>query len=133
MRTRLLVAGAMAVALPPGGAEAANWRASSGDSQARAYIDTDSIRREGERVSFWRELRWPEVRTLGDGTRYNRLGSLYEADCAAMTLRSITVRANLDENVVLSGEGSRELEQARPGTTAETDLRSVCFGEWPER
>ena len=130
MRTKVLAA---ALALFPAAAAAENWRASSGDAEARAYIDTDSIRRDGQRVSFWRELRWPEVRTLRDGTRYNRLGSLYEADCAAMTLRSLTVRANLDENVVLSGEGSRELEQARPGTTAEIDLRSVCFGQWPPR
>ena len=130
MRTRLLAAGILALA-PPGAAAAENWRASSSDSQATAYIDVDSIRRDGDRVSFWRELRWPEARTLRDGTRYNRLGSLYEADCTAMTLRSITIRANLDERVILAGEGSLETEQARPGTTAAVDLRSVCFGEWP--
>lgn len=128
---RWIMAAATAALAPLSAAAAENWRASSTDAVATAYIDIDSIRRDGARVSFWRELRWPQVRTLGTGLRYNRLGSLYEADCEAMTLRSITVRANLDENVVLSGEGSRETEQARPGTTAETDLRSVCFGEWP--
>lgn len=130
MTTKLFAAAILAL-VPVGTASAENWRSSSRDSQATAYIDVDSIRRDGNRVSFWRELRWPQIRSLGDGRRFNRLGSLYEEDCAAMTLRSITIRASLDERVILTGEGSRELEQARPGTTAATDLRSVCFGEWP--
>ncbi|HYG29296.1 MAG TPA: surface-adhesin E family protein [Allosphingosinicella sp.] len=120
--------GGLAAAVP---AQAENWRASSSDGNASAFIDADSIRRDGDQVSFRRELRWPEVRMLGNRLRYNRLLAHYEGDCRAMTLRSISIAAKLDDEVVLSGEGSGEIEQARPGSTAEVDMRSACFGEWP--
>jgi hypothetical protein len=129
-RILIVALGGLAAAAP---AQAENWRASSSDGTVAAFIDTDTIRRDGDRVSFRRELRWPEVRMLGSRLRYNRLLALYEGDCRAMTLRSISVSAKLDDVVVLSGEGSGEIEQARRGTTAEVDLRSACFGEWPER
>ncbi|MEA3015586.1 MAG: hypothetical protein QOI38_308 [Sphingomonadales bacterium] len=129
-RNLVLALGCLTAAAP---ATAENWRASSSDGTAAAFIDTDTIRRDGDRVSFWRELRWPEVRMLGGRLRYNRLLAHYEGDCRAMTLRSISVRAKLDDEVVLSGDGSGEIEQARRGSTAEVDLRSACFGEWPEQ
>ena len=120
--------GLLAAAAP---ARAETWRASSSDGNASAFIDADSIVRTGDQVRFRRELRWPEVRLLGNRLRYNRLLADYEGDCRAMTLRSLSVAAKLDDEVVLAGEGSGEIEQARPGSTAEVDLRSACFGEWP--
>lgn len=119
------------VAAPP--AQAENWRASSTDGNASAYIDADTIRRDGDRVSFRRELRWPEARALANGMRYNRLLALYEGDCRAMTLRSLSVSAKLDDAVLLSVDGRGEIEQVQPGSTADVDLRSACFGAWPQR
>jgi hypothetical protein len=122
---------AMAMALAAAPAAAETWRASSRAEGAVAFIDVDSIRREGDRVSFWREVRWPEVRSLDDGLRFDRIQARYEADCRAMTLRTMAIRAKLDQQVVLAADEAGEVETASPGSTAEIDLRSACFGDWP--
>jgi hypothetical protein len=117
--------------LLPAPAAAETWRASSRAEGAVAFIDVDSIRREGDRVSFWREVRWPEARALDGGLRFDRIGARYEGDCRTMTLRSMAIRAKLDQQVVLASEEAGDVETAEPGSTAEIDLRSACFGEWP--
>ena len=127
-----IVAAATAALVAASSAGAENWRVSSSADGARGYIDVDSIRRDGDRVRFVREVRWPSASTLEDGSRFDRIASLYEADCRAMTLRSLTVSARLGGEVVLEGEGSGELEHVAPGSTGEIDLRSACFGDWPE-
>ena len=131
MNFRILAA-ALGIALLAAPAAAENWRASSAGMGAIAYIDVDSIQRSGEQVTFWREVRWPEVKTFEDGTSYDRIAALYEADCNAMTLRSLHLRVSLGGEVIGSVEDTGEVEQATPGSTAETDLRSACFGEWPQ-
>ena len=123
-----LSAVAVAMASP---AAAETWRASSRAEGATAYIDVDSIRREGDRVSFWREVRWPEIRSLDGGLRFDRIAALYDGDCRAMTLRSTAIRAKLGQEVVLAGDEPGEVETASPGSTAAVDLRSACFGDWP--
>ena len=120
---------AMLAAAAP--AQAETWRASSSGMGAVAFIDTESIRRDGDRVSFWREVRWSDVRSLDSGGRFNRIAALYEGDCRAMTLRPMEVRAKLDEQIVFSGQGSGEIETPPPGTNGHVDLRSACFGDWP--
>lgn len=119
-----------ALAAAPAAAE--SWRLSSGDGEARAYIDTDSLRREGDRVTFWREVRWPEVRSLDSGLRFDRIAALYEGDCRAMTLRSLRISARLQAAEVYAAEDEGETEPALPGSNAEGDLRSACFGDWPD-
>jgi hypothetical protein len=98
---------------------------------AAAFIDTDSIRREGDRVSFWREVRWPEPRALEGGGRFDRIAALYEGDCRAMTMRTMEVRAKLAGEIVYSGRASGEVESPAPGTNGHVDLRAACFGDWP--
>jgi protein tyrosine/serine phosphatase len=114
-------------------AMAENWRASSEAQGAIAYIDTESIQRSGDEVQFWRELRWPEVRELENGLRYDRMAALYLGDCRAMTLRAVKLRVNLGEKVLYAGDQEGAVEKAKPGTTAEIDLRSACFDQWPVR
>jgi hypothetical protein len=38
-------------------ASAENWRVSSSGGEAVGYVDVDSIRRDGDTVTFWREVR----------------------------------------------------------------------------
>ena len=130
MAFKLVAIGLVALA-GSAAAPAESWRAGSSGLGATAYIDTDSIRREGDLVHFRREVRWPEVRSFGDGTRYDRLLSHYQGDCRAMTLRSLAIRVKLGDSVVLSVDEADEIETASPGSTAEVDLRAACFGEWP--
>jgi hypothetical protein len=127
-----IAAAASAAALLAAPAAAQTWRASSSTDDARAFIDTETIRREGDRVLFWREVRWPKARQLDSGLRYDRIAAHYEGDCRAMTLRTVEVARKLRDRVVLADEFRGELEIVRPGTTAETDIRAACFGEWPE-
>jgi hypothetical protein len=124
----LIAAVSLGLASP---APAENWRASSGGQGATAYIDTDSIQRSGDEVRFWREVRWPAPRAFEDGTRYDRIGALYVADCRAMTLRAIRMRAALGATILAEGDTEEPTQNAGPGTTAETDLRSACFNDWP--
>lgn len=111
---------------------AENWRASSNAQGIVAYIDVDSIKRKGDRVTFWRELRFPEVRSLSFNVRYDRMAALYESDCKAMTLRSMKIRVSLGGETVFKHDGKDDLEVAAPGSTAHIDLRSVCHNDWPE-
>ena len=118
-----------AVAASP--AQAENWRASSKTDAAAAFIDTSAIRRDGDRVTFRREVRFAEPRVLQGDVRFDRLRTLYEGDCKAMTLQSLDISARLGETILLSSAERGELETAKPGTTAETDLKAACHGQWP--
>lgn len=131
MRAGITIAGVIVALAAASAAQAENWRASSQSQEAKAYIDADSIRRDGDRVLFWREVRWPNPRSLGDGSRFDRMAAFYDGNCRAMTLQSKALRVKLGDRIILSADEAGEMESAEPGTTAETDLRSVCFGEWP--
>jgi hypothetical protein len=48
-----------------------------------------------------------------------------------MTLRAIRMRASLGATLLASGDTDEPAQNAAPGTTAETDLRSACFNDWP--
>ena len=123
------IAIAMLAAATPAAAE--NWRASSSTGpDAAAFIDTDSIRRSGDRVTFWREVRWAEPRTLPGGTRFDRVATHYEADCRAMTLQSMRMRALMGADAIFDDSERGEIERITEGTTAHTDLRAACFDEW---
>ena len=121
----------LAAALAASPAAAENWRASSKTSEAAAFIDTDSIRRDGERVSFRREVRFAKPRVLQNEQRFDRLRTLYEADCKAMTLQSVDISARLGEQLLFSAAERGDVETAKPGSTAETDLKAACHNQWP--
>ncbi|HEX8192156.1 MAG TPA: surface-adhesin E family protein [Allosphingosinicella sp.] len=117
--------------LAPAPAVAETWRAASGANGARAYIDVDSITRDGDRVFFLREVRWPEPMTLQGGLRIDRILARYEGDCRANTLRALSLTAKLGAAVIASNDKPDEIERAEPGTAGGDDLRSACFNEWP--
>ena len=66
----------LAAALAASPAQAQNWRASSKAAGASAFIDTGSIRRDGDRVTFLREVRFAEPRTLQGEVLFDRLRTL---------------------------------------------------------
>ena len=121
----------LAAALAAAPAQAENWRASSSTAEAAAFIDTDSIRRDGDRVSFRREVRFNAARVLQGEHRFDRLRTLYEADCKAMTLQSVDISARLGAQVLFSAAERGDVETAKPGSTAEIDLRAACHDQWP--
>lgn len=124
---------AMFLAAMPAAAQQRNWRAASSAGSQRAFIDTASIARDGDKVRFMREIRMDEPRQFDSGQRYDRIGSLIEADCRARTLQSLEIYASLGEEVIVRGEGDREVDTVQAGSTADTDLRAACFDEWPRR
>lgn len=112
-------------------AQPQNWRASSASDEAQGYIDTDSIDREGDRVRFWREIRFGQVQSTDSGERFDRIAAHYEGDCRLKTLRSMTLRVRLGGRLVFEGEDTGETEAVSPGSAGDADLRAACFNEWP--
>ena len=130
MRSAKLIFG-LSLALSSSMAQSENWRVSSSGNGAVAYIDTDSIQPKGDRVRFWRELRWPEPQLMPSGTSYDRLAGLFEADCRARTLRSLRNRLRLGTRVVFDAKDRNDAPDVmKPGSNGETDLRAACFNEW---
>ena len=91
---------------------------------------SNSIRRDGDRVRFWREVRMNEPQQ-SQGARYDRVGAHMEIDCRARTLRNIEVYMKLGERTLVRDSGGPEVEAIGPGTLGEANLRSVCHNEWP--
>ena len=121
----------IAVGLAASPAFAETWRASSRAPGAVAYIDVDSIERKGDRVIFWREVRWAETRSLSFNVRYDRMAAHYEGDCKAMTLRSLKIRVALGDKIVLRDDARDEPQAVVPGSNGEIDLRAACLDQWP--
>ena len=118
--------------LPSSPALSETWRKSSSADDVAGYVDTDSIRRKGDETRFWRELRWPEPRSLKSGLVYDRMAALYVADCRAMTFRSLRMRIKLGDRVLFAAKDDEAVQAVLPGTVAYSDLRSACFDNWPD-
>lgn len=130
MRTIVIALG-VSVAMLGSPARAENWRASSGAGEVTAYIDTDAIRRKGDEVRFWRQLRWPEPQTLPNGARFDRASALFKANCRTMTFQSLRNRMSLGSRQLFDGKDDNdEIHKAEPGSNAEADLRAACFDDW---
>ena len=115
----------------PASAHQENWRPASSNGTAQAYIDTSSMRRDGDRVRFVREVRMGSVQQFEDGRRYDVLGALMEVDCRARTLRNLEGYARLGSETVATEFSDGNVDPVQPGSTADTDLRAACFNEWP--
>jgi hypothetical protein len=129
MRVRIVALGLLAMLASPARAE--NWRPSSGTGEIIAYIDSDAIRRKGDEVRFWRQLRWPEPQTLPNGARFDRATALYKGNCRTMTFQSLRNRMHLGDRLLFDGkDDNHEIHSAEPGSNGEADMRAACFGEW---
>ena len=115
----------------PASAQSQTWRVASGSGDRTGYIDTASIRREGDKVRFWREVRFATPRTFESGERYDRLGAHMEFDCRARTRATLELYAKFGDGMVGSGSTTGPVEPITEGSTAHSELRAVCFNEWP--
>ena len=106
------------------------WRPVGQSSNARAYIDENSIRRIGDRVRFWHEVRYGNPQ--GDsGHQFDRVRTWMEIDCRAQTWRSIETLVDLGERRVDSFSSEEAFQQIRTGTPGQLNLRATCLNEWP--
>jgi hypothetical protein len=123
---------ALLLAMVSSPASSENWRQLSGGGDAVGYIDTDAIKRNGDKVRFWREVRFPEPQTAPTGHRFDRMAALIEVSCRAKTFRYFRQRAKLGDRLIYDGKDPNDSAHAiRPGSTVDVELRAVCFNDWP--
>lgn len=108
-----------------------NWRVVTKVGEVFGYIDTDSIKRDGDKVRFWMELRLPQAQAAPTGHRFDRMGSMIEIHCRAKTYRSLRIRANLGDQLIHEDKSpDKSASPVRPGTAADDEMRAVCSGDW---
>ena len=118
----------LAVASVPASSE--TWRESGSTGGAIGYIDTDSLKRDGDKIRFWTEIRLPEPKSAPTGERFDRMGALVEIDCRAMTYRNLRNRAGLGDRLIYEGKVKEAPDTVTPGTNIHAQLRAVCFDDW---
>lgn len=110
---------------------AENWRKAGSMGDVVGYVDTDDIKRDGDKVRFWTQIRYPEPQGLPSGHRFDRMAALVEIDCTAKTYRTLRTRANLGDRLVYSGKVRKDpLSPVRPGTNVDAQRRAVCLDDW---
>jgi hypothetical protein len=109
-----------------------NWRQMGTIGDSIGYIDRDSIKRSGDKVRFWREVRRPEPETAPTGHRFDSSAVLIEVNCRAKMFRYLRQRAKLGDRIIYDAKDPNDALQAiGPGSVIDTELRAVCFDEWP--
>ena len=109
-----------------------NWRQMGTIGDAVGYIDMDSIKRSGDKVRFWRDVRRPEPQTAPTGHRFDSSAVLIEVNCRAKTFRYLRQRAKLGDRLIYDAKDPNDsLHAIRPGSVIDTELRAVCFNDWP--
>ena len=110
---------------------AENWREVAKKDGVVGYIDTDAIKRDGDKVRYWMELRLPEAQTAPTGQRFDRMAAMVEINCRTKSYLSLRNRANLGDRMIYKGKTPfAEVRTVQPGTPAEAELRAVCFDQW---
>lgn len=108
-----------------------NWREVTKVGEVPGYIDTDSIKREGDKVRFRLEMHLPQPQSARTGHRFDRITSMVEIDCRGKTYRVLRIGAKLGDLSVFGGKSpDKSVQPARPGTAVDDEMRAVCFGEW---
>lgn len=107
------------------------WREVAKVNDVSGYIDTDDIKRDGDKVRFWMELRLPAPRTAPTGERFDRMAAMVEINCRSKTYRALRYRASMDGRTIHEGKSpGRSARPVRPGTAADNEMRAVCFNDW---
>ena len=113
-------------------ANCADWVEVGADTQAKYYVDVDSIKVDGENVSVFKRGIFTQVLTdtLGGAsmTFKETIGTV-EIDCARRINRVIRIDmiGENGERVWSSGELKKRMwEDVRPNTHAETTIEVVC-------
>lgn len=126
MRKRTFAAGVLALicAAPT---TAQTWEViPASPSSYTISIDTSSIRRSGDDVSYLQRTAFPELRSTPSGTQFDETITETQANCASMSLRPVRISARLAGKVVLTGEPGVPVTSAPPGTNFYAELSRVC-------
>jgi hypothetical protein len=108
-----------------------NWRLVSKVADIPGYIDTDSLKRDGDKIRFRLEMRFPETQGTPAGRRYDRIASTVEIDCRAKTYRILRIGAKVGEISVFGGKSpDKSVNPVRPGTAVDDEMRAVCSDDW---
>lgn len=113
-------------------AVAADWVEVGADTEARYYVDVDSIEVDGENVRVLKRGIYTQVHTDdlgGNSTTFRETIGTIELDCARRINRVIRIdMIGLDGEVAWSSGlmRSRAWEEAKPNSHAETTLNVVC-------
>jgi hypothetical protein len=109
-----------------------NWRRMGTVGDSAGYIDMDSIKRSGDKVCFWRDVRSPEPRAAPTGHRFDSSAVLVEVNCRAKVFRYLRLRAKLGDRVIYDAKDPNDsLHAVEPGSVVDTELRAVCLNDWP--
>ena len=113
-------------------AVAADWVEVGADTEARYYVDVDSIEVDGENVRVLKRGISTQVHTDdlgGNSTTFRETIGTIELDCARRINRVIRIdMIGLDGEVAWSSGlmRSRAWEEVKPNSHAETTLNVVC-------
>lgn len=130
MHARNIIFGLL-IMLPGSPVLAENWREVAKNGGVAGYIDMDAIKRDGDKVRYWLELRLPEAQTAPTGERFDRMAAMVEINCRTKSYLSLRNRANLGDRLIYKGKTPfAEVRTVQPGTPADAELRAVCFGDW---
>lgn len=109
-------------------ANAVNWELVGGSETARAYVDTDSIKREGSIVHYWDRSEYSSPRPY-PGKHYVSARYKVEVNCDKQTLL-ITHWVAYEEagNVVATetNDPSAKPNEVAPGSTGAKEVDFVC-------
>lgn len=109
-----------------------NWRQMGTVGSRVGYIDMDSIKRKGDKVRFWRDVRSPEPQTAPTGHRFDSAAVLIEVNCRAKRFRYLRQRAKLGDRIIYDAKDPDDsLHDILPGSVIDAELRAICFNEWP--
>ena len=132
MKMKPLRSAALAVLMAAACASAADWVEVGADTQAKYYVDVDSIRVDGENVSVLKRGVFTQVLTDtlgGTSATFRETVGTVEIDCARRINRVIQIDmiGENGERVWSSGPMEKRLwEDVRPNTHAETTAEVVC-------
>ena len=114
-------------------ANCANWVEVGADTQAKYYVDVDSIKVDGENVSVLKRALFTQILTdtlSGASATFKETIGTVEIDCARRINRvtQIDMIGENGEPVWSSGPMKKRLwEDVRPNTHAETTIEVVCL------
>ena len=126
-------------------ASAERWRIVARAGEVTSYVDMTSVRRLGNRVRYWAEIRYPSAQP-GGTVRFERIGYfqervpiyfdrvryLIEADCIERQYRVVRSRSLFEGRIIRSDGSDGASHRAARGTLADIVLDVACsFGPIP--
>lgn len=118
----IIVATSMVVASM---ALAADWLQVVNDYLATVYIDKESIKMQGDNVSFVEKWNFNRLQSLG-GLKYNSMLNYMQFDCKEKTSGSTTLVYFMDDKTVFSHDYSIDMQPIVPDSRDNHIYLLVC-------